>query len=117
VNAIIKEKPKFPPAYAPRAEILRRRKDLKKARADIDEAIWLDANFASAYLCRGRIHFDQHDFADPTRDCSRAAERERYDPEPVRERGRAFREMGDAKKGEADEQAAKKLGEQNQQAN
>src|SRR5579864_9402183 len=115
-NALIKERNKFAPAYAIRAEIFRRQKEFKKALADADEAIWLDANLALAYLCRGRIHFDQKEFAEAIRDFSRAAELEPYYPEPIRERSRAYREMGDAKKAEIDVQSARKLTEQNQQA-
>jgi S1-C subfamily serine protease/Tfp pilus assembly protein PilF len=113
-ETLVRQEPKFAPAYAVRAEIFRRQKEFKKALADADEAVWLDANFAPAYLCRGKIHFDQKEFADAIRDFSRSAELEPYDPEPIRERGRAYREMGDSKKGEADAQSARKLAEQNQ---
>jgi S1-C subfamily serine protease/Tfp pilus assembly protein PilF len=110
-----KLKPKFAPAHALQAEALRRKKDFKQALADVEEAIWLDANLAAAYLCRGRIHFERKEFDEAIRDFSRCTELDPFDPQPLRERARAWRELANAKKGDADEQAASKLEKQNRQ--
>jgi S1-C subfamily serine protease/regulator of sirC expression with transglutaminase-like and TPR domain len=105
----LKIDPKCVRALVVRAEAWRRKKELAKAVADADEAIWLDANHGPAYFQRGLISMDQRDWDKALGDFTRAAELDPFDPAPLRERARAYEDKGDMEKAKRDREAAKRL--------
>ncbi len=105
-NAAIKNDKKCARAFAMRAELWRRKKDLAKALPDADEAAWLDANLEMAYLHRGSIHLEKNDLDAALTDFSRAIELDPFDPAPLQNRAKVFELQGDAKKAERDRETA-----------
>jgi S1-C subfamily serine protease/Flp pilus assembly protein TadD len=108
-NEAVKLDPKCARAFAARAEVWRRQKELAKALADADEAIWLDANLATAYFQRGIIQADRKEWDRAVADLGRAAELEPFDPTPLLKRAEVYDRLLEPDKAKADRAAAQKL--------
>jgi tetratricopeptide (TPR) repeat protein len=73
-NAALGINPDFPQAYANRALIHVRLKQLPQATADYDRAISIDPNYAPAYVGRGNIYKLQKSYPQAIADFTRAIE-------------------------------------------
>lgn len=79
-NAALSINPEFPQAYANRALIHVRIKQMPQAVADYDRAISIDPNYAPAYVGRGNVFKLQKNYPRAIADFTRAIE---IQPDPV----------------------------------
>jgi tetratricopeptide (TPR) repeat protein len=108
-DAAIARDNSFADAYLERGYLYLQRGDDERALTDFSDAARHDEMNPAAFDGRGKIYLKRNQYAEARREFDQAARLDDQDPEALFGRGIAQKRLGDARRGDADIAAAKRI--------